>query len=135
MRRLILIALLVAPGCSQPRSAAIILQIDSELEVPAELDLVVIRAGASADRMLEDEIEVGKGPGRVDLPIRWALESGPGDEELAIHFEILGKKQNRTVVSRRFVLGFDQAGNRTDHVLLAHECVHVACPMDQDCLP
>jgi len=123
------ITLLVA-GCTADVTE-IVIEVRSDLEVPAELDRVRIdvsrpmQAPTMADAYLADE-------GLPPLPRTLTIVHRGGSLG-PIDVDVHGMSGDTIVVSRRLRLSFDEGRTTRYVVTLSADCVAVDCPADHTC--
>ncbi len=128
MRRAAVIASLLALACGTPRTEVLVV-IDTNLEVPGELDRVRVDLIGPGG---EPRTSEGFVRGPEDLP----LTVGLVDERHAareVRVTVTGLRNDANVIQRRAVFAFVPHETRILRIDLLRECVGVGCPSDQTC--
>jgi hypothetical protein len=145
MRRILfpmLLGLSAAVGChgdAAPQPTGIVLEVQSEYAVPAELNglhvtVTGLTAGGLTKTALDQTFDLGPGAGRYTLPARMALVPiGEGDGR--VHVDVKGLLNAATVVERSATLTFFSEHWVLLTLTLGKACSHMSCPAEQTCAP
>jgi hypothetical protein len=124
------LAVIASAGCADKLEPAIIIEINSNLRPPGEIDrlsLKVSAGGSTIDRSFT------LGPQKLQLPAKFAVvRDGAGGGEVTIEAAVASG--TRQVVSRRIVAEFWPEGSRTLKIDLNGECALRTCK-DRTCVP
>lgn len=131
---------LLSCGCESPATQLVVL-VDSDFDVPAELARVHVRVLDEADaEMSSHEFAlagegVDPGPARFVLPLSFAVvpRGQDADRRVAIEVDGLGPDDEEVIVRRRAVTGFIEEERLLLPLFLARSCAGVACPSGQTC--
>jgi alpha-tubulin suppressor-like RCC1 family protein len=120
---------LAASGCGT-KTTEIILVIDTDLGVPAEMDRLQI--SVTGPTQSADPISVDlTAPGIPAFPMTLGLTPTGALSPVTLHVD--GVKSGVAVVTREVRTGFADGKSRTLYVLLTLSCLGAACPTNQTC--
>lgn len=139
MRRLFTVGLLLcclSPiGCAGKKVTEIVIGVDSDLAIPAEIDeLGLLVEYVAQQRKVVDlswDLDRNK-PDFIELPARIALLPGD-DPSRVLAITVSGMKNGAVVVQRRAVLPFARDRILFLRLNLLRRCVSASCPAGQTC--
>src|SRR5262245_16616967 len=94
----IVLVTLAMASCAESRRSALVVEVDSDLDVPTQLDSFAFRVtgdGAPVERIQK----LGTAAGQVSLPARFAIESDAGTSGV-ITVDVVGRLGSVDLVSR-----------------------------------
>jgi hypothetical protein len=128
----LVLAVVWSMGCGDDDGLTeLVVVIDSDMAVPAELSLVHLRVvGPSGDAALDENVDLAA-PGAPSLPLTLSLT--PGSDALSpVLLTATGTAQGGTV-ERTVDTGFVRGERRMVAIWLLEACVGVTCPAGQTC--
>ncbi|MDO9016934.1 MAG: hypothetical protein Q8S73_20285 [Deltaproteobacteria bacterium] len=124
-------ALLFALGCS-PAATELVIVVDTDLQVPGELDRVEVSVvGPSGRVVLAGASVVSTGT----LPMTLGAVPAEGAALGPVTVNVTGRVMGRAVVDRTVRTAFVAGERRVLPILLLGACRGVQCPADQSCGP
>jgi hypothetical protein len=135
MRCALLLFLLALSACTTP-STQIVVLVDSDLSVPAELSTVrvVTSRGEVVVSQVEFAIANEEAPAVQTLPFSFGVIPTGGDASERVRIVVQALDAfGAVVVERAAVVGFIAGRTQLLPMFLARSCRAVMCPMDQTC--
>jgi hypothetical protein len=124
---LLLGALLSIAGCSSGPRTQVLVEVDSDLFAPEELDGISVTARAPDERMQSAMAALGAG----ELPLPRVLAMAHGSGPLGpFALTVVGERDGVAVVERRATFSFVQDETRVLRVMLARSCIGETCGDD-----
>ncbi|MGE0786706.1 MAG: hypothetical protein AB7S26_13625 [Sandaracinaceae bacterium] len=121
-----LFAVLLA-ACSSPTEILVVVQ--SDLDVPAEIDAVLVEASGSRTMSAMGSLT---GPDAQSLPRTVGIVQ-VGERTGPLRIRVAALQGGLTVVERRVVTSFLPGETRVLTVFLSRSCINQSCPTDQAC--
>ena len=124
-------ALAVSLGCSSAKKSVVILEIDSNFQVPGEIDKIVVTAMVAGRVIHELPFALGQ---KGQLPLRVGLLAPDGNPEGEITIVATGWKGADSLTHEDAVVSFWKDRSRVIKLFLAKECLgFLACSVGQTC--
>lgn len=132
MARLVLVGIL-GGGCGAEGPTGVILEVRSELSIPAEIEEVLVRVRDARGRRILEKWFPLSGPGAVALPGRIGFEPAePPDGPLEI--DVVGRHQSRPVIIKTARLTLARHEVRQVELHLERACLGLLCPQGRTCM-
>ena len=144
----VLVFSLLGVSCSEDPSTQVVVLMDTDYEVPSEVDrihahvskIVDKEGGGSEEVPTWENIfnvsnEMPSEPGAYALPATFGIlpDGSDIDREIVIELEALAPGNDEPLVSRRVKTGFVPGEARLVEILLYRACAGVQCPVGQTC--
>ncbi len=126
----LLSASLAVAGCSADPTELVVV-VDTDYDVPAELDAVSVSVEGPSGVRQEDSVALG-GAGAPELPLILYLEAGGGALE-PVSITATGRFGGEDVVARAIRTGFVRGESRLVGLLLLAGCAGVECGAGESC--
>lgn len=124
----------LAAGCASERVTQIVAVIDTDAEVPGEIDTMVIRVlDEQAELVAQLPFVLGDGPGQAKLPADFGVAPREGrDPEQTVTVAVEASRSSARLFTTEVETGFAEGKMLRLDVLLARRCLTAPCG-DEPC--